>query len=722
MNEAKEMSLEMLTFPSLFAYKNAKDAYDFVTSVVNEPEIKFLIEKIGNQFDLYKSDLAKEEVLKKAFNIANRMKNNYIREMDLFIAYFLLIEDKAKIFEKSDLKEDDVINLLNWARHKFVPKKEKFLDVEFTGSGVFDFFVFGWNYETRKYARDFTMDVMSEKYEPIAIGREEECGRFLSSLGKDKTNSVILVGEAGTGKTTLVEYFAYYSHLGKLPPEVSFRRVFELFVDRVLSGVQNQGELEERIGYLLEDIYHSGNTIVFIQNIENIFGGGGFNFDLSGVVFEYLKSSKIQIIGTTTKSVYKTQLENRDDVKQFFDVIELEEPNEKETLFMLFEKIGQLEDEYGVSYTYNAIEQAVMLSSSYLIDRYLPGKAIDLLESVASDVRIKGKSILIDKDDIIKKIEEKTKVVIAAPTEEEKKVLLNLEEEIHKRIIDQEEAVKAVAGSIRRLRSGFSNKKRPISVFLFLGPTGVGKTEMAKALASTYFGDEKRMIRLDMSEFQTQDSIKRLLGSLPGETYSPSQFIEEVKDNPFSLILLDEFEKAHSRILDVFLQVFDDGRLTDNAGRTIPFTSTIIIATSNAGSEMIRQKVKIGEDIVKIKPEILDQLQKEEKFRPELLNRFDDIIIFKPLGEDEIRKIANLQLFSVLKPLEEKSIYLSYDQKIIDKVSTEGFDIEFGARNVRRYIQSNIENMVSKMILQNQIKKGDRKTLSVDGEGNIVIV
>lgn len=719
--QLESVSLEVAVFPALLDYSGASDSYGVAQNLSDDPEIKFIIEKFGKTFTLFEDHFPKEQMLEKAFQIVKAINGDYIREIDLFIAYLLLTEEKSKLFENNDLKENDIVNMLFWARNKFVPKSEGLSRVEFTGSGVFDFFIFGWNVETKRYSNDYTVKVLSDKYSPIVVGRTKEYEEMLTFLAKGSANNVILVGEPGTGRTTLIDYFTYQSHIGRVPPVLAYKRVFELFADRILSGVNNQGELEARINDLFADLYYSGDSIVFIQNIENIFGGGGLNFDMSGVIFQYLKDARIQIIGTATSSIFKTRLANRDDIKQFFEVERLEEPDQEQALFMLFEKVPQLEEKYGASFTYNAIETSIMLSSSYFVDRYLPGKAIDLLESVVSEVKLSGRSI-VEKDDVIKKVEQRTKILIASPTEEEKQTLLHLEDEIHKRVIDQQEAVSAVANSIRRLRSGFSNNKRPISVFLFLGPTGVGKTEMAKALSQVYFGDEKRMIRLDMSEYQTQDSIKKMLGSLPGEAYTPSEFLESVKNNPFSLILLDEFEKAHPQILDVFLQVFDDGRLTDNSGRTIPFTSTIIIATSNAGSEMIRERVQQKIDLQSSKREILDYLQKKGMFRPELLNRFDDIVLFKPLGKEEIRSIARLQLKGILKLQEEKSIYLQFDEKIIEKMSREAFDIEFGARNVRRYIQNNIENSISKLILENKIKKGDRKTLTVDEKGDYTLV
>lgn len=712
--------VDCLYFSALYNYIRALDAYGLAAGLLYEPQIQFIAEKIDSKFILYKSDISKKDLLLKAFQLVKNLHGNYICEMDLFVSYIILTEDKSKLLEKNDLKVEDAINLLYWARNKFGIEKQK-SNMVYDGPGVFDFFVFGWNIETKKYTLDLSMSVLSNKFVPSVVGRSREYEQLLSALSKDVGNSVILIGEAGTGKTSLVEYFTYQSYIGNVPGNLAYMRVSELFVDRLLSGVGTQGELEERLVSFFQDVYYSGNTIIFIQNIENIFGQGGFGFDVSGAIFEHLKSGRLRIIGTSASSSYKTYLENRSDVSELFEIVKLDEPNEKDALAMLFEKVWEKEATHGVDFTYGAIKTAVSLSSSYLIGRFLPGKAVDLLEEVASDARRLNKGV-VDRDDVVKKIEEKTQIVLSTPTEKEKTILLNLEEEIHKRIIDQQQAVDAVSNSIRRLRSGFSNKKRPISVFLFLGPTGVGKTETAKALAQVYFGDENRMIRLDMSEYQTQESIKRLLGSLPGETYTPSEFMEKVRERPFSLILLDEFEKANSQILNIFLQVFDDGRLTDNLGRTIPFTNTIIIATSNAGTEQIREMLQQGKDIPSTKKILLDYLQKNGLFKPELLNRFDDIIIFKPLGEAEIKSISKLELDKVLKQTEEKNIYINYDEKIIDKISKEAFDPEFGGRNVRRFIESNIENYISRMILQNQIKKGDKKSLTVDEKGQIVVV
>jgi len=384
---------------------------------------------------------------------------------------------------------------------------------------------------------------------------------------------------------------------------------------------------------------------------------------------------------------------------------------------MLFKKAFWLEKEFNVSLTYRAIVAAFEFSAKYSKEKVLPGSAVDLLTDVANNVKLSGKKI-VDEQDILTQVERKTKIPVGQPKTAEKKLLLNLESEIHKRIIDQEEAVSAVSEALRRVRTGLNASKKPIS-FLFLGPTGVGKTETAKALSAIYFKSEDAMLRFDMSEYKGEEGIKRLLGATPGEGSEKGE-IEKVYDNPFSLVLLDEFEKADPKILDLFLQVLDDGRLTDNKGKTISFANAIIIATSNAGSEFIREEIQKGTKVDKnFKTNLLDYLQKQGIFKPELLNRFDEIVIFKPLGEKEVVAITKLMLVQFQKNLKDKDIEINFDDNIITKIASEGFDKEFGARPLKRFIQDNIEDLIAQKILKDEIKRGDKITVSVNLQNKI---
>lgn len=719
-SDVNTITEDIVSYQALKAYAKAESAFDLVISLHKKIEIRFIIEKIDPEMVISPFNITKDELLEKAFDLAKTVNADYIREVDLFVAYLLLTEDRTKLLQRNDLRQEDVVNLLHWARNKFLSQNLSW-EIVFSGEGIFDSLLTGWNTEAKKYAQDLTKKVLSYKFPPLVIGRDKEYEELLSILAKDRENNVILVGEPGTGKTSLLEYFAYASFMRNVPNKLVGKRVYEIAVDKIIAGVGNQGELEARIRELFQDIYYSSNTIIFVQNIENIFGGGGFNLDITGAIFEYLKEGKVQIVGTTTRSAYKTRLENRDQIKTLFDVIFFLEPDEKSALFMIFEKVVEIEKKHRVWFSYGAVKQTVELSSSYFVDRYLPGKAISLLEELAADANALGRK-LIEAKDVVGKIERKTKVVISAPTADEKKILLSLEDKMHKRIIGQDFAVDALSGAIRRLRSGFKSARRPIGTFLFLGPTGVGKTETARVLADIYFGSEKNMIRLDMSEYQTQDSLKRLLGSLPGENYSPSEFLEEMRERPFSLVLLDEFEKADSRVQDVFLQVFEDGRITDNLGRTVSFVNAIIIATSNAGAEFVREKIKEARDNSSFKKEVISLLLEKGVFKPELVNRFDEIVFFKPLSKEETRKIASLILAFALKEFEKKSIYINFDDKILDKIVYQGYDLEFGARNIRRYIENNIESYISVQYLDDKIKKGDRKLLTVDNNENIILV
>jgi ATP-dependent Clp protease ATP-binding subunit ClpC len=488
-------------------------------------------------------------------------------------------------------------------------------------------------------------------------------------------------------------------------------------VDAFLAGTTNQGELEERLDSVIAEISHANDIIIYIPNFEAILGGSTFAIDLSGALIPYLKKGVLRVVGTVTPEVYKKFVEPRTTLLDVFEIVKFDEPDKDTTLLMLFKKAFWLEKEFNVSLTYRAIIASFEFSSKYSKEKVLPGAAVDLLTDTANNVKLSGEKI-VKEQDILTQVERKTNIPVGQPQAAEKELLLNLESEIHKRIVDQEEAVSAVSEALRRVRTGLSTSKKPIS-FLFLGPTGVGKTETAKALSAIYFKSEEAMLRFDMSEYKGEEGIKRLLGSTPGEGSEKGE-IEKVYDNPFSLVLLDEFEKADPKILDLFLQVLDDGRLTDNKGKTITFANTIIIATSNAGSEFIREKIQAGTALDKtFKTALLDFLQKQGIFKPELLNRFDEIVIFKPLGEKEVLAITKLMLVEVQNNLKDKDIEIVFDDSIITKITKEGFDEEFGARPLKRFIQDNIEDLIAQKMLKDEISRGDKITISVDSSNSV---
>jgi len=704
---------ESMIFSARLAFNNAQDSYSLIKKLLSKDEVKFFLSKMGGG-EIKKAEVSKEELLAQAKEFTVYVRGTYITEVDLLASYILLSEATTKLLSEKELVNEDVVNIAFWTRKKFRPDSFERSRIKFIGEGVFDSLVYGWNYEVKKYTRDLTSDVLSSHFPPIITGHEKDFDQLLISLSKGSTPNAIIIGEPGTGKTSLVNYFAYKSFLGTVPEGLTHKKIYELLLDRFLSGVSNTGELETRLSALLSELSNSPNTIILIQNIENIFGGGGFDFDISGALYDYIKNEKIQIIGTTTIGAFSSYLDNKESVRDLFGVVRTSEFDEAKSLLLLCDAAEQLEKKNNIKILYSALKQCVLLSSVYFPQKFLPGRAFALTEEVISAAKIQKRKIVSAKD-VIELVQAKTHVALSSPDKKEKELLLTLEEKMHKRIIGQEQAVAAVAEAMRRVRSGFEEKARPISVFLFLGPTGVGKTETAKALASEYFGDENAMIRLDMSEFQTQDQLTRILGEKSGEEYIANSLTEQVVQKPFSLILLDEFEKAHPNILDLFLQVFDEGRLTTNQGKTISFKNNIIIATSNAGSELIREK----QDITK--NDLIDALLRNNTFKIELINRFDEVVLFKYLSEDEISKITALLLNESFKKLEDDQIKVQFDDSVIQKIVKEAFDPEFGARNIRRFIEENVESFISKLILEDTIKKGAKVLLSVDDSNDFVV-
>ena len=703
-----------LMFTARKNIENTKNVFEIVKKATSRNDVAFFKQKLGLE-KIEEAQISKEEFLKQAQELVVWIEGTYITDVDLFASYVLLSEDTTHFLQDNELNNDDVINILYWARRNFAPDAVRSAKIQLLGPGVFDGLVYGWNYELKKYARDISTEVMAQVFPPTILSRNKEYKELKAALAKHAASNALLVGETGVGKGSLVARLAYDSFIAATPYELSHRKVFELFVYKLISGVSNTGELEERLGTLVEEIAHSGNSIIYIKNLENILGGGGFNFDITGLLVDYLNGTKIKIIGSTTREGFTKYIQNREGIASLFEKIDIEELPEEKTILLLTDKAREVEAKYGVQIKYSALKQVVNLSNVYFPERFSPGRDLNLLENAASRCKV-DKQKIVDGQKVIELVQTKTKVILDNPDKDEKVKLINLEQKLHERVIGQNEAIVSIADAMRRLRSGFKDKSRPIGVFLFLGPTGVGKTEVAKALAQEYFGSRESMIRLDMSEYQTQDQIGRILG---GGEYVSNNLVELIERNPFSLILLDEFEKAHPKLLDIFLQVFDEGRLTDNRGKTISFKNSIIIATSNAGAELIRERENTGTTIEQ--QELIDYLLKNNIFKPELINRFDNIVMFKFLSQTEIEKIAGILLSESLGELKDNQISIEFDDKTLSKIAKEAYDPEFGARTIRRYIEDKIEGFISKEILADKVKKGSNIVLSVDESNNFVV-
>lgn len=541
----------------------------------------------------------------------------------------------------------------------------------------------------------------------ICVGREREIEAIFEAFTGGH-HGVLLVGPNGVGKKTIIGGLAQLMVAEDVPDFLKDRRLVELDIPRLVAG-SAPGQAEERLLVSLNEVSRSGNIILYISNLENIIGissGSQESLDLSEVLADALVRRNIYCVATATADNYSRYIESK-AIGQVMTTIGVKEPSISQAIRILESKVGFMEAKYDIFMIYSALEQAVTLSARYLHDKFLPAKAIGLLEKAAilaaKQAREKGAAGFCGQQEVALALGEMTGIPVSRVTASESEKLLHLESEIHKRLVGQVEAVAAVAASLRRARTELKDAKRPIASFLFLGPTGVGKTELAKAVSQIYFGDEDYLIRIDMSEYQSVDSVRKMIGDVDGTL---GYLTEAVRKKPFSLILFDEIEKANPDILNLFLQLLDDGRLTDGQGRTISFSESIIIATSNIGAVYIQDQIKAKTPLDRIKQELIDE-QLNKYLRPELINRFDGIIVFKPLGEEEIFSIATLMLRRIKKSLLDKGISLKADKDGVRKLAKLGHDPKFGARPLRRLLQEKVENEIANRLLSGDLKRRD---------------
>lgn len=527
----------------------------------------------------------------------------------------------------------------------------------------------------------------------------------INILSQETGRNVILVGPAGSGKTATLRYLAKQVVTGDAPEALATKRIVLLDLTKLLSGIKTQGDLAERIKVIFEEVGYAQNIIITIEEIHELgMGEAGGSLNLYSLMQPYLESDTFQFIGTTESENYSRILEKNSSFARIFRKIEIPAATENDTLQILEDRAIEAERKQKVKATFIALKTAVALSRKLIHDRCLPDSAISVLKEALTQSVNKW----VTKEIVRRVISSRVKVPLVEVGNADKNKLLNLEEEIHSRLIDQEQAVKAVADTLRRSVTGLREENRPIGSFLFVGPTGVGKTELAKTLSEVYFKTAGAYLRFDMSEYQTAESVNRLIGGPQQE----GQLTEAVRQRPYALLLLDEFEKADPKILTLFLQVFEDGRLTDSSGRTVDFTNTIIIATSNAGSLTIAQGLQTGQTLEAIDKQVNDELLKV--FKPELVNRFDEVVLFKPLSAQDLQKIVSIKLAILQKQMQEKGYLVEFDPTLVAEFAKRGFDPVMGARPMRRLLQDTLEAKLSKLILQNQLVKGQPFQAGVD--------
>jgi len=530
------------------------------------------------------------------------------------------------------------------------------------------------------------------------VGRKEQIDQLQRELSKEQNNNVLLVGEPGVGRKTITIGLAKLIFAGKCLDSLLFKRALLLDVHQILSN--SQSETEANMVALLEEAKKAGNIILVVPSIEEFVNSS--KVDLSDIFYEHLQEGDIQLIGITDPSSYQKYFLRNSKLLKIFEKIDVSEVSAEDALIVLENLAGDLEKKYKLTVSYEALSEIIKESEDLITDIPFPEKAIDLLEEALVFAKNQNK-VRLEKADIDEVISQKTNLPVGELTNLEKIKLEDLEKILHQRVIGQDLAITKISQALRRKRAGVDTRKSPIGTFLFVGPTGVGKTETAKALSQVYFGDEKKMIRLDMSEFQSETDIEKLIGNNEKTGILTSQ----IRQNPFTVLLLDEFEKASAKIINIFLTIFDEGYVTDGQGKKVSFKNTVIIATSNAGSEFIREKV-----LAKIEPEELEKqltefLLREKIFKPELLNRFDAVVFYKPLTQAEIGKIANLMVGRLsAKLLNEKGITLKVSPQVLQNLIEKGYDPVFGARNLQRVIQEEVEDKVAEKILNENLQKG----------------
>lgn len=637
-------------------------------------------------------------------------------------------------------------------------------------------------------ARDLTKLAKENKLDPV-VGRSREVKRLIQILSRRTKNNPVLVGEPGVGKTAIAEGLAQKIILGEVPEDMQEKRLMMLDMGSLVAGTKYRGEFEDRMKKVIDEIYNDGQVILFIDELHTLIGAGGAEgaIDASNILKPALARGELQTIGATTLDEYQKYIEKDSALERRFARIQVDEPTPEEAEVILQGLRTRYEEHHGVEITDEAVRAAVNLSVRYITSRQLPDKAIDLIDESAAKVRLdqtdhltkstvikleidelvqekeaaiqkqdfenaaqlrrqekalrkklqkvsaieakqeQGYSDRVTEEDVATVVSEWTGVPLQQLEKKESERLLELEGLLHERVVGQDEAVKAVSRAIRRARSGLKDPDRPIGSFMFLGPTGVGKTELAKALSEVMFGSEDALIRVDMSEFMEKYSTSRLIGSPPGYVgYDEGgQLIEKIRQKPYSVILLDEVEKAHPDVFNLLLQVLDDGHLTDSKGRKVDFRNTIMIMTSNIGATQIREEKNVGfnvQDVTKdhkaMQKRILEELKKA--FRPEFLNRIDETVVFHSLSKDEIHTIVQIMSKAIIKRLKEQDIQVKITPSAIDVIGKAGFDPEYGARPIRRALQKEIEDRLSEALLGGEIRLGDHVTVGAS-KGKITL-
>jgi ATP-dependent Clp protease ATP-binding subunit ClpC len=728
--EAKSAVERAFELASKFGHANVEPLHLFV-GTMDASDVSVVFGRLGLTFDEIKQPMARrlqtrelgkppmltqdaERVLLESFRRAIQEKRSQVSSLEVFTAAYEREEFVRELLLDKGIDPGKFHNMIAWLR---IHEKMRERYQAFRRAALYK--PTGAMNRSMTSVATPTLDAVSEDLTtaavngqlPMMIDRAEQVEELLRIIEGGR-QSVVLVGPEGVGKSTVLAGIAELMVKEDVPKILQDRRLVRISIPHLVSGA-NAAQAQERLLTVLAEVSRSRNIILAFTDVDQLVADGSDANDLASTLVDFLSRSGTFAVATTTPQAYTAKVE-RSMLGRIFQKVDILEPDQDSAILMLESKIGGIEYEHQVIFSYEAVERAVKLSDRYMHETYLPKKAIEVARETALQVsKERGKDALVTGEDVARIVSAKTGVPTTSVTEDEKEKLLGLEEKMHGRVIGQDEAVEAVAAALRRARTELRSQARPIATFLFLGPTGVGKTELAKTVAATYFGSEEMMIRLDMSEYQSEDSINRLLGT--PNSPAGGLLTEAVRKQPFAIVLLDELEKAHSDILNVFLQVFDDGRLTDSAGRTIDFTNTIIICTSNAGTSYIQDAGDRGESMEQIKTHLVEE-ELRGVYRPEFLNRFDGIIVFRPLAQEDVLKITKLFLSAVALRLDPKGIGFRAEDAAVAELATKGFDPKFGARPLRRLVQEEVDNAIANALLQGDVRRRDTIVLEAGGK------
>ncbi|MBN1618705.1 ATP-dependent Clp protease ATP-binding subunit [Candidatus Dojkabacteria bacterium] len=710
--------------------QNQISIYLLLENLLKDPDIIMLLRR--SDIESFKDELGKNEITPKklpAYPLSSLRSiliyaaeeailtgSDRIETYHLFITLFKVFPVLIKYLKRQKLNIQVFRHVSEWIIDQRIrSQKTRIFNPNipyYRTGGIADSWIYGYTYVLSHYSKDLTQ-AMAKEISRYGIGHESEMDEIFSTLSKVSKNNVLLIGESGTGKSSIAKGLAQRINQGKVPKSLQDMRIIQLDINSLIAGSSNHGNLEALIQTTMKELSKAGNSILYIDEIQEIIPTKDKDSQqsIAGILLPYILDNKFPIIGTITYADYKKFFYANESLRQSFQKIEIREVSPEAAFEILTTRVNELEEIYDIEIRFPAILTSIELAQRYVYDRKLPDSAVNIIESSCASLQNNNEKIL-KSSHVSRTVSTMTQIPVEDVSAEEATNLLTLEEKMKEQVIGQDDAIHQIVEALKRARTGIRDRSKPIGTFLFLGPTGVGKTHLAKTIAKEYFSNEKDLIRLDMSEYKEISSIEKILGSTDSNELSQTSItlLDQVKRNPYTVVLLDEIEKAHTQVLDLFLQLLDEGRLTSNTGETVNFNNTVIICTSNIGSKTLLDSLEKDETMFEeAKDRVILELR--QKVKIEFLNRFDKIIVFAPHNMDNLEKIAILLLKNVRLRLMEKEITIDWEDGVARLIASKAYQPGLGARPIRRFIQDNIEGLIATKMLQGEIQTGSEFTI-----------